>query len=219
MVLPAGPVAARCFRSGGVIRGGGRIGLALLAVVALVGCSTGDDRGGDTGDESPSSLAAQLEETGLVLYVPDLAGHLPSGFVDGPEPGVRDMDPESSEGSPVTEARETARPTRVEVVGDEVVFTYTRGSVYAYRLQQMAAPDGPLCRAVEQSAGSSCAEEGGVMRSTMEEMATVAVVRGDTLLVLHDIVVEPDPDMLAAAVGALREAPAASPDDLAELDS
>ena len=199
----------------------GLVGLGLLLVVALGGCrpadDTADDTGGATRATRQSSLAAQLDETGLVLYLPDLAGHLSTGFVDGPEPGVRDMDPEPS-GSPATEAGETARPSEVEVVRGVVVLTYTRDGLDAYRLEQMPVPDRPLCRAVSQLAGATCTDAGGVMRSTMEEMATVAMVRGDTLLVLRDLVVEPDPDLLAAAVRALREAPSASSTDLAELD-
>ena len=86
-------------------------------------------------------------------------------------------------------ARFTGVPVKpaVEVQGDTVLVTYTRGGRDAYRLLQGPVPRGSLCRAVSQLAGSECTEAGGVMRSTMEESATVAVVRDSTLLVLRDL--------------------------------
>lgn len=108
-------------------------------------------------------------------------------------------------------------PSGVEVDDGVVVVTYAGGDGPAQELHQQPVPRGSLCRAVPQIAGSECAEEDGVLRSTMEEMATVAVVRGDTLLVLRGLVREADPGMVEAAVALLREAPAASPEQLAAV--
>ena len=107
-------------------------------------------------------------------------------------------------------AKERARPTAVKVAEGGVIVTYTRGGTDAYELLQRRVPKRPLCVAVPQIAGSECTEAGGVMRSTMEETATIAVVRGDTLLVLHGLVIETHPEIVDSAVSILRDASAAS---------
>lgn len=181
-------------------------GVVLLGVT-LAGCDSDGDR--------RRALAQQLRETGLTLYLPDFVGQLPAAVLDTPEPGVEERGAAPRPTSPAPQ--EQARPAAVEVAADGVLVTYTRGDTTAYQLQQQQVPGGPLCGAVPQLAGSDCVEADGMMRSTMEETATLAVVRGNTLLVLRGLVTETHPDMIDAAVEVLRAAPPSSPEQLAAI--
>ncbi len=182
--------------------------LAVAAVLALlVGLWLG--RGGDPEAER----AAQLSEVGLTLYLPELAGNLPSGVVDEVEPGVDDQDPAPAHPG----GGDQPRPTQVRVTKGVVFVTYTVSGRPTYTLTQQTVPVGPLCQSVAQPAGSDCTVGDGVLRSSMEEMATLAVVRGGTLLVLRGLVVEANPGLLDAAVTALQTAPAVSAEELASI--
>lgn len=182
---------------------------AAIALALLTGCQP-DSSGGSSG-----ALASELRETGVVLYLPELAGQLPAEVVDEVEPGVEDVTPASEPAAP--SPPEQARPTEVAVEAGVVVVSYTSGGRHTYTLQQQPVPRGSLCTAVPQTAGSECTERAGVLRSTMEEMATVAVARGNTLLTLRGLVIEANPDLLEAAVEVLQEAPAISPEQLAAV--
>ena len=161
-------------------------------------------------------LVSELEGTGLSLYLPTLAGRLPVVGDDGPEPGVRDMEPVPSPTGPPPE--ETAVPTSVTVREGDVVVGYERDGRAAYELLLTSVPEGDLCRAVPQVADSQCSERPGVMTSVMEEQASVAVVRGETMLVLRGLVVESHPRALTTAVRILQQTPSVSAQELAEVD-
>ena len=174
------------------------VATTLALVAALSSCASAN-----------SDLEGQLQDTGLTLYLPELAGQLPAGVRDETEPGVTEGDPDSADTG--GDAVEDAHPTSLVVATSEVTITYTRSGAPAYELRQLPAPTEPLCRAVDHVAGSDCSERDGVMRSTMEEQTQVAVVRGNTLLVLDGLVTETQPGLADAAVDALQLAPVVEP--------
>ncbi|MET3962674.1 hypothetical protein ABIE44_002608 [Marmoricola sp. OAE513] len=184
---------------------------ALLVVAALsaaLGCQ------GDSGSADGRATAGELRRTGLTLYLPDLTG-LPGEAADTPGPGVVDADPSSGagqSGEPLD-----AMPDSISVRAGAVVVTYRGEDGQDFRLVEQQAPSEPLCAAVEQIADSSCEESGGVMLSTMEELATLAVVRDGTLLVLRDVVVESRPGLVEALSAALRGAPVVPVEELAAI--
>lgn len=76
-----------------------------------------------------------------------------------------------------------------------------------------------LCRELAdvRMSGSGCRNEGDDMVSDFEEMTSVAVRRGDTVLVLTGLVTEADPELVEDALELLRSAPEASAEELAAL--
>lgn len=110
--------------------------------------------------------------------------------------------------------REVA-PSGVRVDAGAVVLSYDDDGL-RYSVDLVEATDAPLCRTVSLERGSDCEEADGVMRADFEEMAVVAVRRGDTVLVARGLVTEADPDLADDVADALGEAPEVSAEKLAD---
>jgi len=86
------------------------------------------------------------------------------------------------------------------------------------RLREAAYVDDgrPLCRALRRTflADSSCTAMPDAIVADFEEMVTVAVVRGGTVLALSTVD-EGDPDLVTDVLEALREAPVVTAEELA----
>lgn len=103
-------------------------------------------------------------------------------------------------------------PEDSEVWADRVLTAYDAG----VGLVQAPAPHGDLCAALAdvRMADDTCAVEGGVAVTSMEEMSGVGLVRDGTLLYWRSLVTEVDPGLVDRAEAALREAPSATLRDL-----
>ena len=109
-----------------------------------------------------------------------------------------------------------AVPAATKIVEGRVETRYETDGLYAFTLTQQGVPEGDLCAALlvpHHQAG--CEAGNGVMRETFEEMSSVAVVRGETLLVVRNLVTEVKPGLLDEVVRALRGAPKVDVADLA----
>ena len=108
-----------------------------------------------------------------------------------------------------------AQPATTKVVEGRVETRFETDGLYAFTLTQQQVPEGDLCAALlAPHHQQGCEATDGVLRETFEEMSSVAVVRGETLLLIRNLVTEVEPGLLEEVVGALRDAPAA---DLADL--
>jgi hypothetical protein len=108
-----------------------------------------------------------------------------------------------------------AEPVATKVVEGRVETQYEADDLYAFTLTQQPVPEGDLCAAlVAPHHQEGCEDGNGVMRETFEEMSSVAVVRGETLLVIRNLVTEVRPGLLDQVVVALQAAPEV---DAAEL--
>ena len=109
-----------------------------------------------------------------------------------------------------------AVPAATKVVEGRVETRYETDGLYAFTLTQQRVPEGDLCAALLPPHHQEGCEAGdGVMRETFEEMSSVAVLRGDTVLVIRNLVTEVKPGLLDEVVRALRSAPAVDAADLA----
>jgi hypothetical protein len=109
-----------------------------------------------------------------------------------------------------------AEPGATQVVEGRVETQYESDDLYAFTLVQQPVPEGDLCAALlapHHQAG--CEAGNGVMHETFEEMSSVAVVRGETVLVVRNLVTEVEPGLLDEVVRALRSAPEVDAADLA----
>ena len=86
-------------------------------------------------------------------------------------------------------------------------------------LVQLAEPGADLCAALVdvRLADDTCRVDGDSVVTSMEEMGGVGVVRDGTLLYWSGLVTEADPGLVDRAARALRDAPAASGDDLGRV--
>lgn len=86
-------------------------------------------------------------------------------------------------------------------------------------LVQLAEPGEDLCAALAdvRLAGDTCEADRDVVTTSMEEVGGVGIVRDGTLLYWSGLVTEADPELVDRAAQALREAPAASGDDLGDV--
>jgi hypothetical protein len=109
-----------------------------------------------------------------------------------------------------------AVPVGTKVVEGRVETRYETDGLYAFTLAQQQVPEGDLCAALLPPHHQEGCEAGdGVMRETFEEMSSVAVVRGETVLVVRNLVTEVKPGLLDEMVRALRGAPEVDATDLA----
>jgi hypothetical protein len=109
-----------------------------------------------------------------------------------------------------------AEPVATKVVEGRVETQYETDGLYAFTLAQHRVPEGDLCAALLAPHHQEGCEAGnGVLRETFEEMSSVAVVRGETVLVVRNLVTEVEPGLLDEVVRALRRAPEVDAADLA----
>ncbi|MGZ5415845.1 MAG: hypothetical protein ACXWDI_01585 [Nocardioides sp.] len=109
-----------------------------------------------------------------------------------------------------------AEPAATKVVEGRVETQYETDGLYAFTLAQQRVPEGDLCAALLAPAHQEGCETGdGLMRETFEEMSAVAVVRGETVLVVRNLVTEVEPGLLDEVARALRGAPEVDAVDLA----
>ncbi len=109
-----------------------------------------------------------------------------------------------------------AEPAATKVVEGRVETQYESDGLYAFTLTQQRVPEGDLCAALLAPDHQEGCETGdGVMRETFEEMSSAAVVRGETVLVVRNLVTEVEPGRLEEVVRALRGAPKVDAADLA----
>lgn len=109
-----------------------------------------------------------------------------------------------------------AVPAATKVVEGRVETQYETDGLYAFSLTQQRVPKGDLCAALlAPDHQEGCEVSNGVMRETFEELSSVAVVRGETVLVVRNLVTEVEPGLLDVVVRALRGAPEVDATDLA----
>ena len=109
-----------------------------------------------------------------------------------------------------------ADPATTKVVEGRVETQYETDGLYAFTLVQRRVPEGDLCAALlAPDHQEGCEARNGVLRETFEEMSSVAVVRGETVLLIRNLVTEVKPGLLDEVVRALRGAPEVDATDLA----
>lgn len=162
----------------------GAVVLLLAAAAAYAGWRAIRDDGDSPDEPADPALTAQLQQTGLTLYLPELRDWQLVKTRINPESGYVELKFKTPSGG------------------------------YAYHLTERPAVDGDLCVKLAYDPAGDCSYADGVMRYTFEEMSVAAVVRGDTLLVAGGLVTEEEPERLDEAVEALQTAPEVSPEEL-----
>lgn len=120
-------------------------------------------------------------------------------------------------------ALDSAAMAEVRVEAGTVLVDYERGGFLRFTLSMGPAPKGDLCRAAGYDAdgssdeGGSCEADGDRFTTAFEEMGSVGLRKGGTLVIIGNLTTESDPGIEARAFVALEEASPISADDLARV--